>query len=131
MKVAVVTDDGKTISQHFGRARFYMVYEIKDSVVVGSEQRPKAGHHVAGAEPHHEHGVGPHGQNHVDEATHTNMLANITDCEVLIARGMGWGAHDAIERAGLKPFITDTASIDEAVKAYVAGKLDNHAERLH
>jgi len=59
------------------------------------------------------------------------MLANVNDCQVLIARGMGWGAHDAIERAGLKPYITDVVSTDEAVKAYLEDKLDNHAERLH
>jgi len=131
MKVAVVTDDGKTISQHFGRAMFYKVYEIKDGVVVGSEQRPKAGHHGQAGEHHHEYGAGPHGINHADEVTHNSMLANISDCEALIARGMGWGAHDAIERAGLKAYITDTADADEAVKAYAKGSLDNHAERLH
>jgi predicted Fe-Mo cluster-binding NifX family protein len=130
MKIAIVTDDGKTISQHFGRARFYKVYEIKDGAVVGSEQRPKAGHHVEGLS-HHEHGEEPHGQHHGDAATHNNMLANVNDCQVLIARGMGWGAHDAIERAGLKPYITDVVSTDEAVKAYLEDKLDNHAERLH
>jgi len=131
MKVAIVTDDGKTISQHFGRAKFYKVYEIKDGVIVGSEQRPKAGHHVEGAEHHHEHEAGPHGINHADDATHNSMLANVADCEALIARGMGWGAHDAIERAGIKPYVTDTESADEAVKAYAGGKLDNHAEKLH
>lgn len=130
MKVAVVTDDAKTISQHFGRARFYKVYEIKDGAIVGSEQRPKAGHHVEGA-AHQEHRAEPHGHHHGDAATHNSMLANIADCQVLIARGMGWGAHDAIERAGIKPYITDVESADEAVKAYIEGKLDNHAERLH
>ncbi len=35
MKVAVVTDDGKTFSQHFGRARYYQVYEIKDGLNKG------------------------------------------------------------------------------------------------
>jgi len=132
MKVAVVTDDGKTISQHFGRAMFYKVYELKDGAIVGSEQRPKAGHHGQGGEHHHhEHGAGSHGVNHADEATHNSMLANISDCEALIARGMGWGAHDAIERAGLKAYITDVADIEKAVKAYAEGSLDNHAERLH
>jgi len=130
MKVAVVTDDGKTISPHFGMARFYKVYEVKDGAIVGSEMRPKAGHH-AGGEPHHDHGAGPHGVSHADDATHNNMLANVADCEVIITRGMGWGAHDAMEKAGLKPYITDKANIEEAVKAYVSGKLDDHAERLH
>jgi predicted Fe-Mo cluster-binding NifX family protein len=130
MKVAVVTDDGKTISLHFGRVRYYQVYEIRDGVVKGSERRPKAVHHVDGAS-HHEDGGGTHGHDHGDAATHNSMLSNIADCEALIARGMGWGVFDAMKEAGLRPFITDMESADEAVKAYVAGKLDSHTERLH
>jgi predicted Fe-Mo cluster-binding NifX family protein len=29
MKIAAITDDGKTISQHFGRAAYYMVLLLK------------------------------------------------------------------------------------------------------
>jgi len=130
MKVAVVTDDGKTISQHFGRARYYQVYEIQDGVIKESERRPKAGHHVEGAS-HQKEGEGIHGYDHRDVATHNSMLSNIADCEVLIARGMGQGAFEAMKEAGLKPFITDIESADEAVRAYIDGKLDSHTERLH
>ena len=131
MKVAVVVnDDGKTISQHFGMARYYQVYEIQDGVIKGSERRPKAGHHVEGAS-HQNEVVGIHGHDHGDAATHNLMLSNIADCEVLIARGMGQGAFDAMKEAGLKPFITDIEFADEAVRAYVDGKLDSHTERLH
>ena len=28
MKIAIITDDGKTISQHFGRANYYAVVTI-------------------------------------------------------------------------------------------------------
>jgi predicted Fe-Mo cluster-binding NifX family protein len=130
MKVAVVTDDGKTISQHFGRARYYQVYEIRDGAVVGSERRPKAGHHVEGAS-HLEHIGEPHGHSHGDAATHNSMLLNIADCEAIIAMGMGWGVYEAMQGEGLKPYITDIESADEAVKAYIEGKLDSHTERLH
>jgi len=130
MKVAVVTDDGKTISQHFGMAKYYQVFEIQDGVIKGSERRPKAGHHVEGAGPHKE-GGGVHGFDHGDPAIHDSMLSNIADCEVLIARGMGQGAFEAMKEAGLEPFITDIDSAEEAVKAYINGKLDTHPERLH
>ena len=125
MKIAVVTDDRRTISQHFGRARYYQVYEVRDGVIMGSERRPKVGHHIEGA------GHQDEGHGHGDPAIHNSMLSNIADCEVLICRGMGWGAFDAMKEAGLKPFITDIESADEAVKAYLAGKLDSHTERLH
>jgi predicted Fe-Mo cluster-binding NifX family protein len=59
------------------------------------------------------------------------MLSNVSDCEALIARGMGNGAYEAIKGAGLKPFLTDMELAEDAVNAFVAGKLDDHTERLH
>lgn len=120
LKVAIVTDDEKTISQHFGRAKFYLVYDIKNGKIEGKETRPKAAHHGQSEEHHHQ-----------DNLIHRSMSSNIDDCEALIARGMGWGAYDAMERSGIKPFITDKESADEAVEAYIKGILDNHIERLH
>jgi predicted Fe-Mo cluster-binding NifX family protein len=128
MKIAVVTDDGKTISQHFGRAMYYIVYDVEDGVVKGSEMRSKAAHH-AGDEPHH-HEKGGHKGPEAD-AKHSSMLSNVSDCEALIARGMGWGAFEAIRAAGVKPFITDLEIAEDAMKAYITGKLDSHTERLH
>jgi predicted Fe-Mo cluster-binding NifX family protein len=128
LKIAVVTDDEKTISQHFGRAMYYIVYDVKDGVVKGSEMRSKAAHH-AGGEPHQHEEGGHHGPE--ADAKHNSMLSNISDCEALIARGMGWGAFEAIRNEGIKPFITDLELAEDAVKAYIAGKLDSHTERLH
>lgn len=129
MKIAVVTDDGKTISQHFGRAKYYQVFEVQNGAIKGIDRRPKVGHHVEGENHHAEH-VEAH-EHHGDPAIHNAMLANIADCKVLIARGMGYGAFEAIKEAGLEPFITDIESTEEAVKAYINGKLDSHTERLH
>ena len=47
-------------------------------------------------------------------------LSNVSDCEALIARGMGWGAFEAIRAAGVKPFITDLELAEDAVKAYLS-----------
>jgi predicted Fe-Mo cluster-binding NifX family protein len=38
MKIAVITDDGKTISQHFGRAPYYMVFSIEGKLVDHTEK---------------------------------------------------------------------------------------------
>ena len=65
------------------------------------------------------------------DVIHNSMLSNVSDCEVLIARGMGWGAFEAIRKEGIKPFITDLELAEDAVKVYISGKLDSHTERLH
>ena len=44
MKIAAITDDGVTISQHFGRAPYYLVYTVEDGEIVDRELREKLGH---------------------------------------------------------------------------------------
>ena len=75
MKIAVITDDGATISRHFGRAPYYAVFTVEDGAVVEREMRDKAGHAQFQAESQgdgdpqserehghdHEHGQGGHG----------------------------------------------------------------------
>ena len=46
MKIAIVTDDGQSISAHFGRARAYAVLTVRDGVVVERELRPKSAPHL-------------------------------------------------------------------------------------
>lgn len=128
MKIAVVSDDGKTISQHFGRAKNYIVFDVQGGSITRSEVRSKTAHHSG--EEHHDHGEGGHVGPEAD-AKHNSMLASISDCEALIVRGMGFGAFDAMKSAGIKPYITDLELAEDAVKAYIAGKLDSHTERLH
>lgn len=132
MKIAAVTEDGTTISQHFGRAPLYMVITIEEGKVVGKEERSKAGHHTfAGQhEEHHAHGE-RHGFDSDSQARHGRMADSIADCQVLIAGGMGYGAYESLKSRNIEPIVTDEANIDEAVKLYLEGKLPNLMERLH
>ena len=128
-KVGLVTDDGKTISPHFGRAQLYLVYTIEDGKVTSKETRPKAFHQAGGSE-HHE-GGGDHHRGPEAARMHGNMLSNVSDCEALIARGMGTPMYEAIVAAGITPFLTMEALADEAVEAYLKGQLDDNVQRLH
>jgi len=132
MKIAVVTDDGTTICQHFGRAQYYTVVTIENGKVVSKEKRSKAGHHVPGAEhaSHESHGA-QHGFDENAQKSHAGMMANITDCQVVFAGGMGWGAQVSLKNAGIDVHMTDVENIDEAIRLYIDGKLPNLQERLH
>jgi len=130
MKIAAVTEDGVTISQHFGRAPYYVVLTIEDGQVVGREQREKVAH-GRGADGHvHVEGQA-HGFDAASQDTHGRMAAPIADCQVLLARGMGMGAYESLQQAGIRPVVTDVADIDAAVQAYLAGNLTDHVEKLH
>jgi predicted DNA-binding protein (UPF0251 family) len=43
MKIAVVTENEVTISQHFGRAPFYEVFTVENGKITGKEKRAKMG----------------------------------------------------------------------------------------
>lgn len=141
MKIAAVTDDGETISQHFGRARYYKVYVVDDGAITGREMRDKAGHHTFAGHDHdhdhdHKHGHGHgqeqgHGFGQGAARRHASMIGAIEDCDVLLARGMGRGAYIALEEADIKPIVTDIGAIEEAVQAYLDGEIVDHTERLH
>lgn len=132
MKIAAVSEDGMTISQHFGRAPFYMVITVENKTIVAREKRDKMGHAQFSGEPHVE-GEDPrgHGFDPAAQSRHASMAAAIADCQVLLARGMGAGAYESMKAAGIQPVVTEIATIDEAVNAYISGSLVDHTEKLH
>ncbi len=132
MKIAAVSEDGITISQHFGRAPFYIVLTVENSVVVNREQRDKMGHAQFGGEAHgSEEDPRGHGFDPASQSRHSRMAAAIADCQVLLARGMGAGAYDSMLQAGIQPVVTDVQNIDDAVQAYIDHTLVDHTENLH
>lgn len=132
MKIAVITDDFKTISAHFGRARNYLVFTVENGKIAGQEKRAKAHHgqFAVGPEEHHHHG-GEHGPDPAADNRHGLMAEPLADCQVLLARGMGNGAYNALRARGITPILTDIADIQSAVQAYLDGTLVDHPERLH
>ena len=132
MKIAAITDDGNSISQHFGRAPYYMVVTVENGQIVNRELREKLGHAHFANDPHEPDQPGqPHGYGPAAEDRHNRMATAITDCEALLCRGMGMGAYESMKARGIRPVVTDIASIDEAVKAYIDGKIVDRVDKLH
>ncbi|MHB8581359.1 MAG: NifB/NifX family molybdenum-iron cluster-binding protein [Ignavibacteriaceae bacterium] len=129
-KVAAVTDDGITISQHFGRAMYYEVLSIENSKVVKRERREKMGHHNF-AQEEHAHSNGQHGFDESSHNKHVSMAEAIKDCKYLLARGMGAGAYQSMLQLNINPVVTDIRTIDDAVKAIINGTIIDHTEKLH
>lgn len=130
MKIAFVTDDGITITQHFGRAGKYLVVEVVDGKEVSRELREKFGHthfHQEGAEHQHtqDHSSPENHQKHIQ------MMDAIMDCDVVICGGMGRGAFVSITSMGKNVFITNNLDIDSALNGYLAGELKNMSDLVH
>lgn len=131
MKIACVTDDGRTISAHFGRAQYYAVLTVENGQIVNRKMRTKMGHQqFVGQEAHEAHGPG-HGMDAGSHDKHTQMAHAIQDCEALLCRGMGRGAYQSMQQIGIKPVVTDIEDIDTAVVAYAQGQLKDHTDLLH
>lgn len=122
MKIAAVSEDGVTVSQHFGRAPYYVVVTVEEGRVTETETRPKVGHHqfAGGGAPD----PGP-------AAKHRAMGESIADCRALLAGGMGSGAFSALQAMGIEPVLTDETDIVIAATRYAAGDLPNLAGLLH
>lgn len=131
MKIAVITEDGKTISQHFGRAPYYVVVTVEDGKITGREMREKMGHNQFAGEHHQEHEGDSHGLDAASHDKHAQMANTIADCQILICGGMGMGAYLSMQQLNILPIVTEILEIDQAVSAYLEGKIVDRTDRLH
>jgi predicted Fe-Mo cluster-binding NifX family protein len=120
MKIAVASDDGTAIAGHFGRTRGFVICEVEEGAVGKTEYRLNTftGHALAAGvedQPHHPHQHGP-------------ILQALGDCQVVISRGMGRRIHDDLIRTGISVFVTDTETVEEAVRAYLDGTLSHRPD---
>jgi predicted Fe-Mo cluster-binding NifX family protein len=126
MKIAAVSENGTTISQHFGRAPIYVVMTIEKGKVVSKEKRMRSAENTCAChgEAHLDcHGEEGHGTDQASEAKHGGMADAIADCQYVIARGMGQGAYLSLKSRNLEPIITAEENIDQAVSLFLNGKL--------
>ena len=121
MKVAVASDDGTRVSQHFGRAPFYVVFELQNGEVASRVVREKGFHHGA----HQHHGEEPGPQQH-GLHNHSTMVSPIGDCTVVLAGGMGEGAYKSLRAQGIEPAFVKPGLVEEAVVDYLAGRTVDH-----
>ncbi len=127
MKIAVVTDDGQTISMHFGRATHYLVCTVEDGKITAKELVESLD-----AAQEHAHRARRITWSRPDaDRKHASMIDPVADCEAILVRGMGRGAYLAIEQAQIKPVVTDIADAEAAVQAYIDGTIIDHTEKLH
>ncbi len=125
--IAIATDDGTTVSSHFGRTRFYEVLNFSDGKITKRERREKAGHHsFTQAESEHDHDSAE-----AHDHRHQTMVSPILDCQAVIVRGMGQGAVEHLRRSNLLPVLTGLLTIEEVIGAIAAGSLDNDPRRIH
>lgn len=113
MRIAVTYENGQ-IFQHFGHTECFRIYDVEDGAIV------------------HRKLLDTNGSGH--GALAGFLLAN--QVEVLICGGIGGGARQALEGAGIRLYGGASGDADKAVEAFLAGELcfnpdtlcDHHGE---
>ncbi|SDB50576.1 Predicted Fe-Mo cluster-binding protein, NifX family [Ruminococcaceae bacterium FB2012] len=100
MKIAVSYENGN-IFQHFGRTEQFKVYTVENGTVTAAET------------------VGTNGAGH---GALVGFLGSVK-ADVLICGGIGAGARNALAASGITLYAGNSGSADEAVAAFLAGKL--------
>jgi predicted Fe-Mo cluster-binding NifX family protein len=118
MKIAVASDDGVTIAEHFGRCAGFEIFEVAGNEATIIERRPNTNVHQHGQEDcdQHDHGGAAH--------SHESFLAALRDCQAVICRGMGRRAVADLAARGIKPIVTvQDITAQQAVELYATGQL--------
>ena len=116
MRIAVPTNDGTTVSRHFGRSVAFQVFEVQNGKITGREMRRN--------DAQHKHEQGDCGHHHEGSGSHAGMVSTLAGCEIVICAGMGWRAAEALKSAGIVPVVAPVEGPAEAaVMAYLKGEL--------
>ena len=123
MKIAVPTNDGTSISEHFGRSAAFLIFEIENGQIKAREMKTNGAHHAQGTCDHHSTASKAH--------SHAGILAAIKGCEIVICAGMGSRAAEALKAGGVAHIVvTAPGPAEETVSAYLTGKLTPKTENF-
>jgi predicted Fe-Mo cluster-binding NifX family protein len=128
MKIAVVTDDQKTISAHFRGSQYFLVFTVENGKIIDQEVRPIINRRYYKKQRL----VHAETEDTLPKlaARYTSTWAAIIDCDVLFAGGMGQKAYADLRLRSIQPILTDIQDIKAAVSAYLSGDIINRLERL-
>ncbi|MBC7194766.1 MAG: NifB/NifX family molybdenum-iron cluster-binding protein [Caldisericia bacterium] len=122
MKILMPSDDGRTISSHFGRTRGFLIFEVEGNEIKSREYLPNTftGH----ARGMHERGI------HHQYDTHSAIIEALKDVKVVISHGMGRRLYDDLKNVGIDVYVTDETEVDEVIKLFLNGTLTNLEDLL-
>lgn len=119
MKIAVASDDQRTIASHFGRTLGFLIYEVEDGKVKAREYIPNTfTGHARGLEDA-DHSADRHGP----------IVVALEDCEAVISLGMGRRIYDDLISNGITPFIVMETDADRAVELFLQKGLEDHPDK--
>lgn len=129
MKIGIVSDDGKTIAGHLGRARGFIIYDVEGGVVKKRSYLDNTFTEGAGHRHGEGHAEGCHGEHHGEHHGHGPVLRALAGCEAVISHGMGRRIYADLKAAGIAAYVVDETDADEALALYLKNALTDHPDR--
>lgn len=130
MKLAIASDDSKTVTGHIGRVRGFLILSIEDGKILSKEYRQNLFTHHArmnnGVEEQTEQGEHHHGQPYGKEHSHGHgkLAEGLKDCSHLICSGAGWRVVEDLKKFGVEIIFTTETDAETAALKYVKGDLE-------
>ena len=122
MRIAVATNNKKTVAGHIGRCNGFLIYHIAEKQIKKIEYRENTfTHHRQGG--HHE-GQNQDGDGNGGRHGHRRLMNGIGDCRYLIFQSGGWRIIEDLKANNIIPIVTDERITDDAVTKLIDGKLD-------
>jgi predicted Fe-Mo cluster-binding NifX family protein len=117
-KIAVASNDGVSISKHFGRTSRFAVFEITSGQILAEESRTGLLNDRSEC-----HCAGQDSSDRLPQDTR-GVIAMLQDCRAVLCGGMGWRIAEEFVRHGINPLvIAGDLSPRVAVEHYLAGTL--------
>ena len=117
MKIAVATNNEKTVAGHVGRCRGFLVYDIEEQKIKRIELRENTFTNHSQSEHNHEHHSG-------GGHRHGRLVEGLSDCNYLIFKSGGWRMIENLQENNIEPILTDEKFTDDAVNKFLEGKLE-------
>jgi predicted Fe-Mo cluster-binding NifX family protein len=121
MRIAVPTNDGVSISEHFGRSAAFLIFDTENGQIKGRATKTNRAQHAQGSCDQRSAASKAH--------SHSGILAALEGCEIVICAGMGSRAAEALKAGGVTQImVTTPGPAEEKVSAFLAGRLTRKTE---
>ncbi|MBL7190626.1 iron-molybdenum cofactor biosynthesis protein [bacterium] len=111
MRIAIPSDDGNNFAAHTGRAQGFIIYDVNNGKSDKVEYRDnRYTGHALGL---HNTGDG-HGQHH----SHNSLLNALSDCQIMLAHGMGPRLVDDLDANGIQVVFCRETDADLAAQKF-------------
>jgi len=117
MRIAVPTNDGTSISEHFGRSAAFLIFETENGQIKSRRLQSDVSKHS------HRQGECKHPATDVHSHDHAGILTTLEGCATVICAGMGHRAAEALKGRGVQIVFAAPGPADATVAAYLGGKL--------